>query len=169
MIRSRRVLHRGLFIVLAVAIPSSLFIVLENRPTMPPYQDFQPVLFDQAGFAQPAQEKDSMITVSARKKQFELQKVTSGDQPTLLIRPSVELLKPDLLVYWSPVTGTDSDTELAEATLVGRLTGNSWRRLSLPTSAQGISGSLLIYSMAHQQVLDSLSLDQVFRDNIPGG
>ncbi len=71
--------------------------------------------------------------------------------PMLSIRPSAEILKPDLLVYWT--SRPPGDALPPDAVLVGSLSGTSARRLALPARARGGNGAIVVYSVAHDEVV----------------
>jgi hypothetical protein len=85
----------------------------------------------------------------------------------LEIKPLRPIGKPDVLLYWAPATegaSTQSPdgralTSLpADAHLLGRIGGTGIRRFKLPghgdwTASRASGGSLILYSLGHQEVI----------------
>lgn len=86
-----------------------------------------------------------------------------GDQsaPTHLaveLEPQRPLNLADPLVYWDP-SGTATTNQLpTSAYLLGPMPGSGTRQFSLPDTARFIDGRLLLYSVAHQELLASATL-----------
>jgi hypothetical protein len=60
-----------------------------------------------------------------------------------------------LLLYWSPETAPSGSDVVENANLLGPFDAN--RLYRLPPDAK--RGSLLLYSLAHRQLIDSAALD----------
>lgn len=71
----------------------------------------------------------------------------------LELAPAAPLAQPDVLVYWSP-EDSGSGAGLAEAILLGAL-GDRTRSYFLPPEGATVDGRLVLYSLAHQEVVAS--------------
>lgn len=81
--------------------------------------------------------------------------------------PREDLLRPDVLVYWSP----DAGGKLESGThFLGRLGGTRAHRFALPAgavfdpgrdpgNAEGPAGALFLYSLGHQELIDRAVLN----------
>ncbi len=161
MIRTRRLIHRQLFLFLAFFIPAILFVGLAFRPDVPPLSKPDLPLLIKAGFA--SNIPDNLTLIQVGEHTFEIGIETdSSATSSLIIRSVNPLLKPDLLVYW--IRETIKDNTLPEdAMLLGELMGTSFRHMTLPTAATTEEGSLVIYSLAHQEVFSQFLLPSVVR------
>ena len=142
---------------LAVLIPALLIVGIGLRPDVPPVTD-DGALFRMGGFAPQSGEDD--VEVVGAGLRFALRALSDGR--SIVIRPLEIIAKPDLLVYWSaraPKPDEDQNGRLAYAELVGSLSGRSSRIVQLPEDAQG--GHLLVYSLAHGELLADLALEQL--------
>ena len=75
----------------------------------------------------------------------------------LLVERGRGLAEPDALLYWAPAAG---GPELpADAVLVGPLSDPGIRTYDLPEGED--SSVLLLYSLGHRRVLDSLPISQI--------
>jgi hypothetical protein len=75
---------------------------------------------------------------------------------TVLLQAREEIGRPDLLVYWSGAAETP-DGLPGDVVLLGRLAGLRRSRFDLPVGA-GATGRLILYSLAHQEVVAGLAL-----------
>ncbi len=74
------------------------------------------------------------------------------DGRVLELTPREDLRQPELLAYWSP--GLDPELGLGDrAVLLGRLGGTAPRRFRLPAEVQDVPGRLVLYSLAHHDVV----------------
>lgn len=151
--------------MLAIAIPLLLATTLIWRPEVPPTTDLDPSLRRSAGIPADGEWNPRVIDTGRHTFEVQIRGDSGGEGLSLVIRPTSVILKPDLLVYWSPgddVTGQPSD----DAVLVGSLSGRSRRLLQLPAAAD--SGTLIVYSLPHQQVVDRISLQTALAAIGPG-
>ena len=75
-----------------------------------------------------------------------------GEGPILELTPSVDPRRPDVLAYWTGAE--DAARPGPEAQLLGRLAGTRSRTFQLPAEASTGTGSLLLFSLAHDDVVD---------------
>jgi len=156
-ILSRRRLHRRMFTALAFIVPAMLGAALIWRPTVPPVADIDPALRAPGGFPDPGEWRPRVVDTGKHTFQVQGRANPDGKGATLVIRPETVLLKPDLLVYWAP--RDDVAQQITDdAILVGSLSGTSRRLLRLPEAAASGDGELLVYSLAHQEIVDRIAL-----------
>ncbi len=161
MIRPRRLLHRQMFLLLAFLVPALLFVGLAFRPDIPPVSKPDLTLLAQAGFA--SNIPDNLTRVQAGEQSFDIGLVRNSSTTSSLIIRSVDpLLKPDLLVYWVPESIQDNSLP-DNAILLGELMGTSFRHMTLPATETTEQGSLIIYSLAHQDVFTSFLIPSLSR------
>ncbi|MEC4675018.1 MAG: hypothetical protein VST68_12590 [Nitrospirota bacterium] len=150
MIRARRLTHRSVFLCLIILIPAILVLGLVFRPAVPPFSRPDLSLLKQAGFSTAV--PDKLIPIRVGEHAFE---ISVGENPTntatLVIRSVDPLLKPDLLVYWVPET-VQGNSLPEFAVLLGELMGQAFRRMPFPTATTTDQGSLVFYSLGHQEV-----------------
>ena len=143
MIQPLRAHHRWTFEVLGVLLPVIFLAGLAARP--PATKELM------ASCHAPGQQiwedthawKNRAITTTL---------YSQGPAVLVQLAPASELNESDLLLYWSPETAPPAN--IATAKLLGTFDPN--RHYQLP---QGKHGSLLLYSAAHAQVIDSATLD----------
>ena len=149
MIHSRRRAHRRIFAVLAVGIPVLLASGLLLRPEVPPLPGDGASLFTAAGFERG--ETPAGVDVAAGARRFALHR-SEEDARSVVLAPRDDLLRPDLLVYWTAQAVEDALPP--DAVLVGSLAGTAPRRLTLPRA----EGRLALYSLGHREVVSVLEL-----------
>jgi hypothetical protein len=158
MTRSHRIAHRWISVALALLIPVLLLAGIGLRPTVPPVSTDE-TLFRVDGFAVDTDQNE--VEIAGEGLRFGLTRLEDGR--SVVIRPLEIIAKPDLLVYWSeraPSPNEDQGARIADAALVGSLSGRSSRVLTLPQGSSGRAGGgyLLVYSLGHGQLLADLSL-----------
>jgi hypothetical protein len=163
-IRTRRLIHRQIFLLLAFLVPALLFVGLAFRPEVPPLAKPDLTLLSKAGFV--PNMPDNLTRIQAGEHTFEIAiEADSSTTSSLLIRSVDPLLKPDLLVYW--VGESIQNNSLPEnALLLGELMGTSFRHMTFPTAPSTQPGSLVIYSLAHQEVFTQFSLPSAVETRI---
>ena len=150
MIRTRRLTHRYVFFCLAFLIPTLLLLGLAFRPDIPPFSQFDPALLSKAGFT--TNIPNQVTRIQAGEHTFEIAvEEDSATMSSLIIRSVEPLLKPDLLVYWA--AEPSQNISLPEnAILLGELMGQTFRRMPFPKPTATDQGTLVIYSLGHQEV-----------------
>jgi hypothetical protein len=82
-----------------------------------------------------------------------------GGALTVGLTPAADLARPDVLVYWA--AGTEPAGRLPEdAVLLGALAGAHERAFALPGSAGTRAGRLLLYSLAHAELVAEAPLPE---------
>lgn len=81
-----------------------------------------------------------------------------GGRQMISLRRPPGLPSPDLLVYWAP-EGAAGSALPTEAVLLGPLGEPGSHRFELPGAAP--AGSLVVYSLGHDRILESTELDSI--------
>ena len=150
-----------MFLLLVFLVPALLFVGLAFRPDVPPLSRPDPTLLTKAGFAPNI--PDNLTRIQAGEHTFEMAiEADSSNTSSLFIRSVDPLLKPDLLVYWVPES-IQNNSLPENAMLLGELMGTSFRQIALPTAASTDQGSLVIYSLAHQEVFTHFPIPPLVR------
>jgi hypothetical protein len=146
MIQPLRNYHRWIFEGLGVVLPIIFLAGLAVRPSAT--QSFSA--------ATPIAGKKIVESTSAWKNHIITTRLYSNDSGiSLQLQPASSLNQPDLLLYWSTETVPPSSGLGENATLLGGFEAN--RVYQLPLGSK--RGNLLLYSLAHRQLVDSAVLD----------
>ena len=153
MIHELRRRHRLWTSALALLLPLGLILGLLSR-TPPAIQEdvpqaVLPALADEGRLVWEREDLWSKAEITTRLR-------SSASGAAVELAPRVDLRLPDVLVYWSLA---DSDGSLPDdAHLIGRLDGTRPGRFALPPAAGAGRGRLYLYSLGHQELVDSASL-----------
>ena len=154
MIRTLRRRHRRMIWTLAIIVPVLFVAALLARPT-PPIADG---LALEATPAYPTEVNawDDLwpsVPITTRL----LADRMPAEQLAVELTPTEALLRPDVLVYWVP--GEVQEAALPETSyLLGALQGTEPQVWPLPEEARYVSGTLLLYSLPHDEVIAHTSL-----------
>ena len=167
MIRARRQLHLSLFMMMLPIVPALLALVLLGRPEVPPTSSaLDPTLAASASFAGASTEPVQLIATGKHRLLLQRHSADDANGTMLTIQPTTQILHPDVLIYWSPETAAARQPG-QDAILVGSLSGVSRRLLQLPATSvgqtNGLHGSLVLFSLAHNQVIDQFPLSELQR------
>jgi hypothetical protein len=161
-IRVHRRRHLWAFAILAFVLPTILVAALAARRTPPVVASAPTALTDPtldtwvALDSSEAQVREAPIRIRL------LAPLTSAT-PTRLgveLEPAGAIGRPDVLVYWIGTSPGVSEVLPAEALLIGSIGGARPRRFELPQPALQASGSLVLYSAAHREILATLPVPQ---------
>jgi hypothetical protein len=149
MIQPLRTAHRRTFIVLAGVLPVILGIALTARPrvvsaridTAPTEQAYARLNQTTAAWGKQTFSTEFYSDAKNGEVRFTLMSVHNLDEP-------------DLLLYWSAQSGTNSP-DLSGAHLLGSF--RQAKSYSLPTGTQ--RASLILYSLAHSEIVDSARVE----------
>ncbi len=152
MIQPLRTVHRRAFVALAIFLPLILALGLGARrsrpvPATPPLTEVY------AG-----QRSDTQWQKRAIRSRFYAGPNTVNHPRDTFVTfdPTPKLNEPDLLVYW---VSSEPQTSLPpQARLLGALSAS--RTFTLPQDANG-SGYLVLYSLAHQTVVDTARVENL--------
>jgi hypothetical protein len=152
MIQPLRVVHRRVFVVLALVLPAILLIGLGARRPLGPITH-----------ATDGPESGSMVRESSplwQKHSIQSRFYRKPDRPLdtyVVLLPAEELNEPDLLLYWA--TNAPQGNVLPEdAQLVGAFT--TGKAFSLPLNGKS-AGHLILFSPAHQSVFDTARVEKL--------
>ncbi len=158
MIQRLRQRHRNIIVILIVILPALFLAALATRSSGPAAHEIPPFLVNETpAFPRVLFEKNNLWPGHNL-----LTRVCADQTPpqrlVLELQPRQTFSKPDILVYWhEPVTA--SGNQLPEnAYLLGALVGKHLRRFVLPEPARLVEGQLVLYSLAHHQILATTTL-----------
>jgi hypothetical protein len=146
MIRSLRATHQVVFLLLPVVLVALLVTGLAFRYNWPGSQSSPP----------PSDLATSETSAAVAGVKLRVRRLNQSAEPTVFkvqLVPTAPLTIPDLLVYWSedPVAkALPSNARLLDSYRAAEI-------YSLPAEARG-KGYLSLYSLAHREVLASISL-----------
>lgn len=157
MISPLRKRHRTIISVLMVIVPVLFVGALLVRPEIPVMETTPDLhVTDTLVYEQVLFEADDLWGEKAITTRLK------GDQTPALhlaieLEPETPLNLADPLVYWDP-SGATTGQLPASAYLLGPMPGTGSRQFSLPDTARFINGRLLLYSLAHQELIASATL-----------
>ena len=146
MIAPLRRRHRGMFVVLAVAVPTLFLFALAHRPRAPEVPELPPEL---AGTA-PAESRPVELFAG-----YASSLSTDATGTHLTLEALEPLRQPDLLAYFC--TEAPAGRLPADAHLLGPVAWGQARTFALPEAAAG-GGHVVLYSLPHQEVTVSAPL-----------
>ncbi len=167
MIAPLRRRHRLWTLTLAVVMPVLYVLALTARP-QPPVADLPSALAAADAGGEVVREATDLFAVHA--VTVRVRRGTGGWKVEL--EPQAPIVRPEILVYWSPSAPASealpaealpaealaAEALPAEAFLLGSLAGTRARVFDLPTPAFGGDGWLVLYSLGHQEVIDTAAL-----------
>jgi len=136
---------------LVLVLPTVLVVGLMARRPLPRTGSKT----DNAEVQQPIRQSDRLWTKHAIHSVF-LRDTSHPTTVQVALEPLDDLSAPDLLVYWSPRL-SGSDKLVSDAVLLGPFTKGT----SLQLRESDTQGFLILYSVAHQSVVDTASLEGV--------
>jgi len=153
MIQPLRNAHSRVFVALALLLPAIIVLGLASRQAPPGAATMRT---DVPASATLVMNSPAVWRAHAMRTRFYRD---AGRLPELYVEitPAEPLAEPDLLLYWS--AGEAVETSLpADARLVGPFTSS--QAMALPGEAGG-GGTLLLFSLAKQSVVDSAGLEKL--------
>lgn len=153
MIQPLRTAHERMFIVLAVVLPAVLWIGLGARPRSLSSNARAPQF---PGAAHLVKQLATLWQRHAMQAEF-YEDATHRGGISVVFRPAGQLNEPDLLLYWSPEKPV-GESLTAGACLLGRFVAG--KPLSLPSESDR-TGYLVLYSVAHQTVIDAAKVEEL--------
>jgi len=146
-LRSR---HRLTFAVLGVLLPTVFVAGIVLRRAVPETAALSPELSPQIQtFTATGREFGELFSNSP--VHVSLWHDIPGDQYAVGFTAAREFAKPDLLVYWNAGQPAEITQLPTQATLLGAFVAGP---LVLPNEAMTAEGSLILYSLANQEVVD---------------
>ena len=153
MIQPLRTVHRRAFVALAVVLPIILAVGFGAR---------RPRLYPSARAAEISASAHLQKTSASLWRKYPTETAFYGDsnspsQIYVVLTAAPELGEPDLLLYWTNHE-VQGETLPAEARLLGPFV--SGRAFALPHNT-GQTSLLVLYSLAHQVVVDTASVEKL--------
>ena len=152
MIQPLRSLHRRTFLTLAIALPAILLAGLGARRPQPTAGTVE-----MPASAYLMRRADNLWKAHAIRSEFHGDR-EHPEQTDLRLTPVQDLGEPDLLLYWSN-SEPRGNALPPDARLLGPFALNTL--FELPQSGQALKGHLVLYSLAHQAVVDSATLENL--------
>ncbi len=153
MIQPLRAVHRRAFVALAVVLPAILLLGLgARRPHLGP-----------SAHATDAPDTGSMVRETStlwQKHSIQSRFYRKPERPLdtyVVLLPAQELNEPDLLLYWA-TSSPQGNVLPGEAQLVGAFTAG---KAFLPPLNEQRAGHLVLFSQAHQTVVDSARVEKL--------
>lgn len=155
--RRLRTRHRRMLGGLALLLPVGIGIALSSRPsyTLEAASSVEGAgLAARLGVALDASDLWGETELHCR-----VWPAKNGEDAVVELLGEEDLALPDVLLYWSPETSDDGGLG-SGAYLLGSFHGTQVQRFNLPAAASldGLDGILMLYSLAHSQVVDRASL-----------
>jgi hypothetical protein len=152
MIQPLRTVHRSTFALLAIVLPSVLWIGLRAREV--------PLVKNCANVAMPSnmyllRQSDRLWGKHIIQSKF-YGDSANGDDVEVVLLPPQEMNDPDLLLYWSGDLRPAAD--ISGWKLLGTFAAG--RIFSLPLGAKR-GGHLALYSLAHREFVDSALVEKL--------
>ena len=161
MIHELRLRHFRTFAALAVVIPAGITAALLPRSPAPRVAALPADLARAAGW----DGTEAGQTLWRREDLWGTLALTTtltrsaGGALTVRLAPAADLARPDVLVYWA--AGAQPAGRLPEdALLLGALAGAHERAFALPEAAAAQAGRLLLYSLAHAELVAEAPLPE---------
>ncbi len=159
MIAPLRRRHRIYSSTLLLLVPLLAGVALWKRPDVAVQEDLPTVLSDRAD-AQDApllDRNDLFSGFDIRVRQWRF-----GSLAVIRIEPTQPLGRPDVLAYWSPGSGSEEGSGglPKDAFLLGPLAEGHAPTYPLPRAALAEAGQLILFSLAHGEMLTKASLPQ---------
>jgi hypothetical protein len=151
MIRPLRQRHRRLVIALGIFLPVAFAAgIAARKPT--PVMAALPAALAPASpkFTALAWERPGLFAKAPMQVRLWREHKDAGQFALNLVAPQ-DFIKPDLLVYWIPANTSVTDALPANATLLGAFAAPA---LPLPDEATKTNGSLILYSLADNEIVD---------------
>ncbi|MEP6571328.1 MAG: hypothetical protein ABJD11_01490 [Gemmatimonadota bacterium] len=167
MIRSHRRVHAIVFLGLSAMLPVILLAALRARAPIAEMSEIpRPLLGTGALSLTPP---DGAAIARFGRLPLRVSMEASLGTPgglALRLEPAGRIDQPDLLLYWDPVVPAGSDLP-SDAVLVGSISPEHSSIALLSASTRLDRGVLLVYSLAHHLVVDTLSVVSVGRPGVP--
>ena len=152
MIQPLRTAHRWTFSALAIGLPTVLWIGLQAREAPLPQHN---LIVEMPSKMYLLRQSDRLWSKHAIQSKF-YGDSTNPEEIEVLLFPLMDLTDPDLLLYWT--SGASAGGEMSQWKLLGSFAAG--RVFSLPSEAKR-GGHLLLYSLAHREVVDSAVVEKL--------
>lgn len=162
MIRPLRRRHLRTLALLTLVLPAGFAAALLARPAPPVIESMPPGF----GASQTIEGASSIVVLEGliSEREVEAWIAVKGDTPWLFMVPRSDLRRPDVLLYAARESAATTDSGLPEgAILLGTLAGTRERSFRLPAWVFDSPARLVLYSLAHQEVVGTGKLPVVER------
>ena len=150
MIRPLRQRHRRMFAALGVLLPLAFAVGIAARKPVPSVASLPKGLAaSQDKFTATRWERRDLFGKSPIR--VRLLRGEGADHIAIALSADKDFVKPDLIVYWVTGNPTVADKLPESATLLGAFTATT---LVLPANAANENGSLILFSLANQEIVD---------------
>lgn len=162
MIRPLRKRHRTMVTVLAVILPVVAVVgVILRKPPIVTDNTQLPRVIEAEAFPHQVWAKngfgDDFPDIRIRLLSDDVQ----ATQFAVELSIPKQVTRPDVLVYWSEHSTVDDES----STLLGAFRSSAATIYPLPTSAEAENGVLMLYSLAHQQIVAAIPFPKVRGDS----
>ena len=144
--------HRRMFTVIAILLPVTFVAGVAARKPIPATAPSDALLSPRQTFSQSGWNRSDLFTNVAIRVQL-LHDAANTNRIALQISTPKDFVKADLLVYWLPVESMLKDTIPEDAVLLGAFV--SGQPLSVPPGLSGKPGSLVLYSLADHEIVET--------------
>ncbi len=156
MIRPLRRTHRIVSVALVLTLPAGLMLALRARVVWPLHEGpLMPVYVPETGVEERPGIWGELAIETRVWSNDTIALVIPSPDPLLELTPLEDLRRPDMLVYWSRATSPQrgASSPPADARLLGSLAGTQRSVYQLPHEARRHDGWLVLYSLAHREVI----------------
>lgn len=157
MIRPLRQRHRIIITAIAIFLPIAFMAGIAARKVIPAMELPAAIAQPRPEFLHMIFEKDDFwpgLQVAVRVFADSLPPANLAVE----LQPQRYLKMPDILIYWSASQPTNLEKLPESAYLVGTLSGLEARRFPLPSPALDSDGTLILYSLARQEMIAAANL-----------
>jgi len=152
MIRPLRQRHRRMFTIVGLLLPLAFIAGIAARKPIPTTALSTDFLQERKAFTKATWDRSDLFPKTALRVQLLCQEATTN-RCAIQFSAAKDFVKADLLVYWLPAESTIKDTIPDEAILLGAF--NSDRPLPVPLVAAGKPGTIVLYSLADHEIVDT--------------
>ena len=142
--------HRRVFTVLGVLLPIAFMVGIAARRAVPEVVTLPPELSPTTQTFTATEYEHVNLFASSPVKVRLWSDLSNGQLAVGFVAPK-DLLKPDLIVYWVAGQPTVTNELPTNAVLLGSFVASP---LALPTDATNGEGSLILFSLADQEIVD---------------
>jgi len=157
MIRTLRLRHRRVILLLAIALPLLVAAALSARRPIPRMERLPDGLTGSVADVPPVG-TPRVASWDGGSLRATLLRGVDGAGTRVSIELLQELVRPDLLVYWSDDTDAVFEGVPDDAALLGRLAGRYPIVFELPVQAAGSDGQLILVSPSQDEIVTSFRL-----------
>lgn len=159
MIRPLRQRHRKTIPVLAFGVFVIFIAGIASRQTIPTMQQIPPLIEPSTvNLNQLLLQKFDLWPNYTIITRIYTDNIATPTRMAVQLEPLKDLSKPDVLIYWHPAESPIEHGLPGGAYFVGSLSSHQSPKMLLPERALQTDGRLILYSLAHQEVISSTLL-----------